>query len=89
MFQTASDILVRHFGTQRHNHVPKASQSIDRVRGSRTLREVQSARHGGSSRLAADFHSLPRPLRHELETLAQRAEVLLMGRLEVWRLTNT
>ena len=72
--------------------------SIDRVRGFRTLQEVQIrgqwkafssvTRYDKSSRLAAGYHSLPRSLRDKLETLAQRAEVLLMRRLQVQLFTN-
>ena len=49
--------------------------SIDRVRG--------FIGYGQSSRLAADYHSLPRPLRDKREALALRVEVL-STRHEVW-----
>ena len=72
--------------------------SIDRVRGFRTLYQVQNTRSvesvssvtrcDKSSRLAANCHCLPRPLRDKLETVAERTEVLLMRKLQVWRLPN-
>ena len=68
---------------------------IDRVRGFRTLQEVQKrsqwkafssvARYDKSSRLATDYHCL---LRNKLITIAQRAEVLWTKQLQVGRLTN-
>ena len=65
----------RLFGTQRHN--------IDRVRGFRTLQQVQkrsmeSFQQRRKKRQKHDYHSLPRPLRNKQETLARRAEGLLM-----------
>ena len=63
--------------------------SLDRVRGFGSLQEVQRRVSGRlsavakdatkSSRLAAHCHSLPRPLRNKLKTLARRVEGLLMG----------
>ena len=41
------------------------------------------------SRLAADYHSLPRPLRSKLEALARLAEVLLTRQLQVRRLSDS
>ena len=46
-------------------------------------------RYDKSSRLAADYHSLPRTLRNKLETLAPRAWVSLTWQLQVRRLKNT
>ena len=61
-----------------------SGSSIDRVRGFRTLQEVQRrgqwkafssvTRYDKSSR-QADYHSLPRPLEDKLRTLAQRGVV--------------
>ena len=71
--------------------------SVVRVSGSRTLHRVHTrgqwralivVRNDNSTRLAADYHSLPRPLRYKLETLAQRAEVMLTKLLQVLQLTN-
>ena len=83
MFKTAAETL---------------GASIDLARGFRTLQEAQRrgqwrafssvTRYDKSSRLAANHHSLPRPLRDKLETLEQRAEVLLTKRLQVQRLTS-
>ena len=89
----------RLFGTQRHDHVRITSQwGQHRVRGFRTLQEVQKrgqwrafssvARYDKSSRLAADCHSLFLTFRNKLETLAQRAEGLLRGRLRIRKLTS-
>ena len=73
--------------------------SIDRLRGFGTLQEMQRrsqwrafssvARYDKSSRLAGDYHSLARPLRHRLETLVQCAEVLLTKQLQVRRKSHT
>ena len=49
---------------------------------------VSVTRHDRSTRLAADCHSPPRPLRNRLGTLAQRVDVLLIKQLQVQRLAN-
>ena len=84
MFKTATDT----FGTQRHDYAPNASQwqpaSIGcavselckKCKGGVSGKLFSSVtRYDKGSRLAADYHSLPRPLRDKLETLAQRAEM--------------
>ena len=53
--------------------------NIDPVRDFSTLLKAQNE---------VDGTTLCRPLRNKLETLAQRAEVLLTKRLQVRRLTN-
>ena len=91
MFQSATDSLeLSGMTTHQTRH---SGASIDPVGGFRTLQEVQKpgqwrvfssvARYGQSSRLAADYHSLPRPLRDKREALALRVEVL-STRHEVW-----
>ena len=78
--QECSRLQNRHFGSQRHGHAQTrhSGASIDPVRGFRTLQEVQRrgqwkafssfTRYHKSSRLAADYHSLPCPFRDRLET---------------------
>ena len=96
LFKTATDTFGSNGMTMYQTR--HSGASIDRVRGFRTVQEVQRrgqwkafssvTRYDKSIRLAADYHSLPRPLRSRLETLAQRAEVLLTEQLQVQRLAN-
>ena len=90
IFMTATDALGLNRVTM--NYTRLSGASIDRMRGFRNLQEMQ--RRGqwkafsSVTRYEADYHTLPRPLRYKLETLAQRAEVLLTMQLQVRRLTN-
>ena len=82
MFKTATDNLGLSGMTMcktRHN-----GAGIDRVRGFRTLQEVQRrgrwkafnsvTRYDKSSRLAADYHSVAHSLQDKVETPAQRSQ---------------
>ena len=99
MLKTATDSLEVSGKTMYQTR--HSGASIDRVRGLRTLQQVQKrgqwggrgggfssvARYDKSSRLAADYHSLLLTLRNKLETLARRAKELLIGRLRIHQLT--
>ena len=90
----------RHFGTQRHDHVPNTSQWSQH----RPDTGFQNSAKSAKTRAAESFQQchkiqheqsiggrLPLSLansQNKLEILAPRVEVLLTERLYVWRLTN-